>query len=164
MKRSAWLPHPHLSALLLIIWLLLVNSVAPGQIVLGAVLAVVVPIFTNDFWTDHPKSIRLWPLLRYGLVLLWDIVVANIEVARLILGPSSRLQPAFIHYPLELQSEFAITLLASTISLTPGTVTADVDSDGKGLLIHALDVEDEAALLQRIRTRYEKPLKEIFEC
>lgn len=164
MKYRRWLPHPHLSILLLIIWLLLVNSVAFGQIVLGTVIAVLVPIYTNDFWTDRPQRIRLLPLLRYTMVVVFDIVVANVQVAALILGPSKRLKPAFVHYPLELETEFAITLLASTISLTPGTVSADVDSDGRGLLIHALDVEDEAALIAQIRERYEKPLKEIFEC
>jgi multicomponent K+:H+ antiporter subunit E len=164
MKPRPWLPHPHLSLLLLLIWLLLVNSLAPGQIVLGAVLAILVPIFTHDFWTERPKRVRLLPLLRYALVVVGDIVMANLQVARLILGPSSQLRPAFVRYPLALESEFAITLLASTISLTPGTVTADVDADGTALLIHALDVGDEAALLRHIRERYEMPLKEIFEC
>jgi multicomponent K+:H+ antiporter subunit E len=164
MKWRRLFPHPHLSALLLVIWLLLVNSVSPGQVVLGAVLAVLVPLFTNAFWTDRPAALRLWPLLRYAVVLLADILIANIQVAMLILGPAKRLQPAFIHYPLALQSEFAITVLASTISLTPGTVTADVDADGRGLLIHALDVDDEAALIRQIHQRYELPLKEIFEC
>ncbi|MCW8841567.1 MAG: Na+/H+ antiporter subunit E [Gammaproteobacteria bacterium] len=164
MKHQRWLPHPHLSILLLIIWLLLVNSVAPGQIVLGVVIAILVPIYTNDFWTDPPARLRLLPLLRYAGVVLGDIVVANVQVAILILGPAKRLRPAFIHYPLELESEFAITLLASTISLTPGTVSADVDADGRGLLIHALDVDDDEALLRHIRERYERPLKEIFEC
>jgi multicomponent K+:H+ antiporter subunit E len=164
MKRYPWLPHPHLSILLLVIWLLLVNSLAPGQIVLGTALAILVPIYTNDFWTDRPKRVQLLPLLRYALVVIGDIVIANIQVAKLIIGPSTRLRPAFIRYPLELETEFAITLLASTISLTPGTVTANVDADGKGLLIHALDVDDEEALLRHIRERYEMPLKEIFEC
>jgi multicomponent K+:H+ antiporter subunit E len=164
MKRRNLFPHPYLSGLLLILWLLLVNSVSLGQLLLGAVLAVLIPIFTNAFWTDRPHAVRLLPLLRYAAVLLFDIVVANIQVALLILGPSKRLQPAFIHYPLEMDNEFVITVLASTISLTPGTVTADVVDEGRGLLIHALDVDDEAALIATIRERYERPLKEIFQC
>ena len=164
MKRHPWLPHPLLSMVLLVIWLLLVNSLAPGQIVLGTVLAILVPIYTTEFWTDRPQRVRLLPLFRYALVVIGDIVIANIQVAKLILGPSKRLHPAFIRYPLALETEFAITLLASTVSLTPGTVTANVDADGKGLLIHALDVDDEEALLRHIRERYETPLKEIFEC
>ena len=55
-------------------------------------------------------------------------------------------------------------LLASTITLTPGTVSANLRMDGKTLLIHALDVRDEQTLIRTIRERYEQPLKEIFEC
>lgn len=164
MKSRSWFPHPYLSALLVIIWLLLVNSLAPGQLLLGTLLAILIPLFTNAFWTDRPQQVRLWRLARFGLRVILDIVVANVQVAILILGPTRNLQPAFIHYPLELRSEFAITLLANTISLTPGTVTANVDADAKGLLIHALDVDDQEAMLSHIRERYEKPLKEIFEC
>lgn len=157
-------PHPFLSGVLLLIWLLLVNTVSSGQIVLGTLLAILIPVFTNAFWTDRPNAVRLLPLLRYVGVLLFDILVANIQVARLILGPSRRLRPAFVRYPVELQSEFAVTVLANTISLTPGTVTADVVDGGRELLIHALDVDDEAALIATIRERYERPLKEIFQC
>ena len=55
-------------------------------------------------------------------------------------------------------------VLASTISLTPGTVSANLRMDGKSLLIHALNVDDEEALIEQIRERYERPLKEIYEC
>ncbi|MFO7594511.1 MAG: Na+/H+ antiporter subunit E [Pseudomonadota bacterium] len=164
MKALFKLPHPLLSLLLLIIWLLLVNSVAPGQIFLGAVLALAVPRLTGDFWPDRPRCVRVRPIFGYSLMVIWDIVIANAQVAMLILGPARRLKPAFVHYPLALQEEFAITVLASTISLTPGTVTADVSADRKALLIHALNVEDEQALIAHIRQRYEQPLKEIFEC
>lgn len=164
MRGRSWLPHPYLSLMLLVIWLLLVNTTAPGHIVLGTLLAILVPRYTTTFWSDPPRKVRLLPLLRYTLLLIGDIIVANVQVAILILGPASRLRPAFVHYPLTLQSEFAITLLASTISLTPGTVTADVSADGRGLLLHALDLEDEEALIRHIRERYELPLKEIFEC
>jgi multicomponent K+:H+ antiporter subunit E len=66
--------------------------------------------------------------------------------------------------PLDVREDFTITLLASTISLTPGTVSADLSVDHRYLLIHALHVEDEAATIAQIKQRYEAPLKEIFEC
>jgi len=69
-----------------------------------------------------------------------------------------------VRYPLELEEKFPITLLSSTITLTPGTVSAYLTLDGRHLIIHALDVEDEQELIDEIRQRYERPLKEIFEC
>ncbi len=161
---NRWLPQPFLSLFLWLVWLLLVNTVSPGHILLGALLAMILPLLTARFWPERPKIHRPWKLLRYIGVLLLDIGLANLTVARLILGPTRKLRPAFIQLPLELQSEFAISILASTISLTPGTVSSDLSPDRKTLLIHALDIESEAEVIDHIKQRYEKPLKEIFEC
>ena len=162
MKR--WLPQPLFSLFLWLVWLLLANSVAPGQLLLGAILALALPLFTVRFWPDRPRLRKPFLLLRYIAVLFWDVILANLTVARLILGPTARLRPAFIRLPLELRNEFAIVVLANAISLTPGTVSADLSPDRRTLLIHALDVEDPAQAIARIKQRYERPLREIFEC
>ncbi|NIW85062.1 MAG: cation:proton antiporter, partial [Gammaproteobacteria bacterium] len=57
--------------------------------------------------------------------------------------------------------DFALTALASTISLTPGTVSAEIAPDREHILIHALDVDDEEALVRTIKERYEAPIREI---
>jgi multicomponent K+:H+ antiporter subunit E len=106
---------------------------------------------------------RSWVLLRYLGVLLYDIGAANVQVARLVLGPPERLRPGFVVLPLRLRSELAISLLANTICLTPGTVSAWLSADRRELLIHALDLDDPQALIQTIRDRYEAPLLEVFE-
>lgn len=162
MKR--WLPQPMFSLFLCLVWLLLANSTDPGHIVMGAVLALILPLFTARFWPDQPCMGRPLTLCSYLAVFFWDIVVANLAVARLILGPVRRLRPAFITLPLDLANDFAITVLAHSISLTPGTVSSKVSQDRRSLLIHVLDLEDEALLVQRIKKRYEAPLKEIFQC
>lgn len=161
---NRWLPHPLFSVFLWLVWLLLVNTVDPGQLLLGAVLAVGLPLLTGRFWPEQPRLRYPWRILRYIAVLLWDILLANLAVARRILGPTDQLRPAFIQLPLDLQNDFAISVLASTISLTPGTVSSDLSVDRKTLLIHALDVEDEAQLIAHLKQRYEQPLKEIFAC
>ena len=162
MKR--WLPQPLLSLSLLVVWLLLGNTLAPGQILLGLLLALALPLFTVRFWPDRPRLRRPLKIPAYILMLLWDITVANLTVARLILGPTDRLRPAFIRLPLDLRHDFAIVVLANTISLTPGTVSADLSPDRRSLLIHALDVEDAEKTVALIKHRYERPLQEIFEC
>lgn len=160
----SWLPTPVLSLLLLGVWLLLARSYAPGQIVLGGILAIIIPLVTYRFWDTTLRIKKPWVLLRFILRVLKDIVVANFEVAYLVANPWRRLTPHFIEYPLMLEERFTITLLASTISLTPGTVSANLRLDGKSLLIHALDVDDEEELIRQIHERYERPLKEIYEC
>ena len=159
---SRWLPHPLMSLTLLLVWLLLSNDFGLDQVVFGALLGVLIPHFTSDLWPERPHLRRPGLLGRYLLRLLVDIVIANLNVARLVLGPTRRLRPAFVEYRLELKDEFAITMLASSISLTPGTVSADLSRDRRVLLIHSLDTPDAEALCHHIRARYEKPLMEIF--
>lgn len=158
------LPHPLLGLTLFVVWLLLANSISTGSVLFALALAVLVPSLTSAFWPDHVRIRRPLLLIPYGLRLLGDIVVANLYVARLILGPAARLRPAFVHMPIDLRDEFAVTLLASTVSLTPGTVSADISADRRGLLIHVLDLDDADALIAQIKRRYEIPLKETFGC
>ncbi len=163
-RPRSWLPIPLMSLLLLVVWLLLVRSLAFGQILLGGFLAITIPLLTYRFWDVQPRVRRPGLLLRYLLRVIGDIVVANFQVAWLIINPRQRSRPHFVEYPLMLEERFTITLLASTVSLTPGTVSANLRMDGRTLLIHALDVEDDEALIEQIRERYERPLKEIYEC
>ena len=158
------LPHPWLSLSMLIGWQLLMNAVSVGSLIMGAVLACAIPWLTNVFWPNPPLSCRVDRLLVFVWRVLVDILLANLQVAKLILGPRRELRPAFVEYPLTLQHEFSISVLASTISLTPGTVSADISPDRKSLLIHGLDVRDEQKLIEHIRKRYELPIKEVFEC
>ncbi len=162
-RARRWLPHPTLSLFLLMVWLLLMNAVQPGVVAFGLLLAWGVPFLTRVFWPDVPHVSSTLGLLRYFLRLLGDIVSANLTVAWLILGRLERLQPAWVEVPLDLQDPFAITLLASTISLTPGTVSADISADRRSLLIHSLNTDDPEALVREIKQRYEAPLKELFE-
>lgn len=157
-------PHPWLSLVLLVVWLLIMNSFSPGTWLLGLFLAWGIPLLTDVFWPNPPKLQKPLTLLRFAARVLSDIAIANVEVARLVLGPNRTLRPAFVEYPLELTHDFAISMLASTISLTPGTVSSDISEDRKTLLIHALDMEDEQALIETIKQRYERPLVEVFEC
>lgn len=162
-QKRGLLPQPALSLVLFASWLLAQNSISPGAIVMGALLGWVIPIFTARFWPDYPEVKSWFKLFRLMFVVLWDIVVASFQVALQVIGPPKKLKPHFINYPLALETDYAITLLASIISLTPGTVSSLVSNDKKTLIVHALHCPDEAAAIEDIRRRYEAPLKEIFE-
>lgn len=157
------LPHPLLTPALAAVWLLLANSLAPGHIILGLLLGWAIPFFTLSFWPEEVRISKPLTLLHFGAIVLLDIVLSSFTVARLILGKPKNLNPAFVTVPLDLRSELAISLLASTISLTPGTVSAWLSPDKKNLLVHALDVNAPHELIATIKQRYETPLKEIFE-
>ncbi len=157
------LPHPMLTLILTGIWLLLVNSIHTGQIVLGLLLGWMIPLLTTQFWPEKARIYKPFHLLRFAGIILIDIVQANFTVARLILGSPDCLQPAFVSVPLILKSDLAISFLASVITLTPGTVSAHLSHDRCYLLVHALHVSNTEDLVNTIKSRYEAPLKEIFE-
>lgn len=162
---SRVLPHPLLSAFLLITWLLLVNSISPGAVLFGVLVALAIPPLTTRFWTQSPRLRRPGVLLRLVPVVLWDILVANITVAWIVLTRrNDRLRPRFLEVPLDISDPYAIVALASIITLTPGTVSVQLNPHAGVLHVHALDCPDSDAAIAGIKNRYERPLGELFEC
>lgn len=158
-----FVPHPLLTLLIVIVWILL-NGISWGAAVLGLVLGIVIPKLTSPYWPDRPHIASPLTIVEYAAIVLWDIVVANFQVAYLILfrrGDSLRSQ--FVTVPLDLRTPEAITTLAGTITMTPGTVSADLSSDGRALLVHCLETHDPEATVMTIKSRYETRLQRIFE-
>jgi multicomponent K+:H+ antiporter subunit E len=158
-----WLPAPLMSLTLLGVWLLLNQSVSVGHIALGALLALAVPWFSERLRPEKTRPKRPLMILRFLGVLLWDIVKSNVEVALRILGPESAISPHFVWVPLTIRDPYGIVSLAGVITLTPGTLSAELTADRRFLLVHCFNVTDEAALVADIKARYERPLMEIFE-
>jgi len=163
-RAFRWLiPHPILTLLLAVVWTLLQNEVSAGMIVFGFILGIIIPLGTLIWWPDTPQGFRLGKMTVYALIVLRDIMVANFEVAWIVLTvPNSRLKPAWIEIPLDLRQPEAITMLAGTITLTPGTVSADLSDTGRSLLVHVLHTNDPDGVRDDIKNRYERRLKEIF--
>ncbi|MDX5384455.1 MAG: Na+/H+ antiporter subunit E [Rhodobacterales bacterium] len=158
------LPHPLLTLTLVVVWQMLVNYVSLGTLVFGLILGIVIPLITAPYWPDRPRLKNPAMIVEFILVVLWDIVVANIVVAKTILFTrNTAMHPAWVSIPLDLRTPEAITVLAGTITMTPGTVSSDVAADGRSLLVHCLDAPDPDAVREEIKQRYERRLKEIFE-
>jgi multicomponent K+:H+ antiporter subunit E len=155
------LPSPLISATVLLLWLLLNNTCARA-VLLGAVLAVAIPRLTAGLRPDQPRIRRPLTIVRLGLTVLWDIVVANLQVAIRILGPERRLSPRFFWLPLDIRDPHGIAALAGIITMTPGTLSSDLTPDRRYLLVHALDASDPQQVCEEIKRRYEAPLMEIF--
>lgn len=157
-------PHPYLSLFLVVTWFLLVNQWKIGSLVMAVILATIIPLITGPYWPHRPKLNSLPALLAYVVLVVWDVILANIQVAKIILFmPRDRIQSAWVRVPIELKSPEAIALLAGTITMTPGTVSADMSACGRVLLIHSLHAPDPDAIRDEIKSRYETRLKRIFE-
>jgi multicomponent K+:H+ antiporter subunit E len=145
-------------------WLLLHWSLAPGQILLGMGLALVITSALSHLWPDRRRPQRPLLILRYLWRMAVDVLIANLRIAALVLTPSRHPRPAFVELPVALTEPFALYVLATTISLSPGSLSADLSDDRRVLLLHLLDApdpEDAAAECAKIKDRYERLLLEI---
>jgi multicomponent K+:H+ antiporter subunit E len=158
------LPRPALSLALFLLWAALTNAASLATLMLGGLLALVLPFVVSPFWPDTRRIARPVLIPGFAARVAWDMLVANWSVARRVVGPLAKLSPAFVEVPLDLRDPFAATVLGSIVSLTPGTVSIDVDRERWVLQLHALDAPDPGALVREIKLRYEKPIKEIFAC
>jgi len=159
-----WLPYPLLSAALASGWLMLTGDLSAGHLLLATVLGIVIPRISAPFLDDLPRMRSPSAALRLLLLVIGDIVIANIAVSRLVLGPTGPLSPVFLRIPLALSNPLSTALFASIITTTPGTVSAVIDTEKHELLVHALNCKDPDVLIAEIKERYEKPLMEIFGC
>lgn len=154
-----------LPASLFVLWLLLADSLSPGQMVLGVLFSALVSAAVAALrpLRGRPRSLRaVFKLI--GCVLI-DILRSNVGVARVILS-ATRQQPVvgFVDIPLEMRDPHGLAMLALIITGTPGTVWAGHDLERNVLTLHVLDLHDHEFWRQTVKSRYERPLMEIFEC
>ncbi len=136
-----WLfPHPLLTLLLAFVWILLQNEFSAGMAVFGLILGIIFTKVTAIWWPERPGSIHIGRMVSYALIVMWDIIVANIEVAWIVLTkPNSKLKPAWIVVPLDLRqpsggvrpsfdtiiaTSFSTATISTLIKLHPECFTA----------------------------------------
>lgn len=160
--RRRLLPSLPLTLAIIVFWTLMVSEINAAQLTLAVVLGLVIPLYATRIDREFARIGSLRPLPRLMVILVWDILMSNVRVARQVLAREDRIHSSFIWYPLDIANIHGITALACCITLTPGTVTAALSDDRRYLLVHVLDLADEAALVADIKRRYEGPLMEIF--
>ncbi len=155
-------PSPALSLTVALAWLLLVGSLATAHMLFALVLAWLLPHAAQRLRHSQAGLRRPAVIVRLSLIVLWDIVLSNIEVARRILGSESAIRPDYIWIPLDIENPYGIAALAGIITMTPGTLSADLSPDNRHLLVHCFHLDDGPAQIDQIKQRYERPLREIF--
>ncbi len=156
------LPYPLLWLALVAMWLALTGSLAPGQILLGAIIATLACLSVQRLEPPKPRLRRVGTIFRLIAHVASDIVRSNIAVLGLILSgrpPRSR----FVTVPLELKEPNGLAILACIITATPGSAWIHYDSLLSQVTIHVLDTEDDAAWNAALKRNYEQRLMEIFQ-
>ncbi|MBP0447694.1 Na+/H+ antiporter subunit E [Roseomonas sp. SSH11] len=159
------LPHPLLAFLLLIAWLLLMESVSPGAVLLGSILALGGSWALASLALPRARLRRLIVLPGLMRDVLVEVVRSNNAVARIILSPkgSSPRRSGFVRIPLDMRDPYGLAALACILTATPGTVWADYEAEESTMLLHVLDLIDEAEWVRIVKEKWEQRLMEIFE-
>jgi multicomponent K+:H+ antiporter subunit E len=159
------LPHPLLALLLLLAWLLLTESVSPGAILLGGILAALGSWALASLAPPRARlrRIKVIPGLLCDVVL--EVVRSNNAVARIILGPAATGTrcAGFVRIPLDMRDPYGLAALTCILTATPGTVWAEYEAKEDVMLLHVLDLIDEAEWVRIVKEKWERRLMEIFE-
>lgn len=161
---DAVFPAPLLSLMLCGLWLLMQHTTDLAHVVLGAVLGVLIPIFTRGL---RPLPVRLrhpLTMLTLALRVVYDTTVSNFQVVRFLLFPGQRRHaPAFVRIPLDVRDPNALAVLATICCITPGTAWGEISLDRSMVLLHVLEVDDPQKVIHHFKHCYERPLMKIFE-
>jgi len=156
---------PVLIVSLVVMWLLLNQTLAPGHFVLGTILAIALAWASAVLRPLRPRFSRAYLAIVLFIVVLKDIVRSNIGVARIVLGlvRDRKIRSGFVKIPLELTDPHGLAVLAGIVTATPGTVWVDLNVQTGVLTLHVLDLKDEAEWIDWIKGRYERLLMGIFK-
>ncbi len=161
MKRVInWL---YLPSMLLGLWLLLNDSLSPGNIVLGGALALFFGWASQALRPLRARPRRPWVAVKLVVRVAIDVFNSNLEVARIIWVGRSQISPGFIKIPISMKDPHGLAALSCIVTYTPGTVWSELAEDEGLLTLHVLDLKDESYWIHKIQYDYERPLKEIFE-
>ncbi|KOS71785.1 monovalent cation/H+ antiporter subunit E [Lysinibacillus contaminans] len=150
-----------LNFILALVWMFLSSNFTAAGFLVGFILGVILIIIMRRFFTTRLYLARVWAIIKLTLIFLKELILANIQVLKVVLRPELDMQPAFFAYPTVLTRDWEITLLSSLITLTPGTVVVHVSDDAKVLYVHAIDIGDVDEAIAAIRDSFEKAILEV---
>jgi multicomponent K+:H+ antiporter subunit E len=158
------LASPVLSPALFVLWLLLVQSVSFGNVLLALGLALFWPAVTRRFAPSASRPRNPLVVVTLFARVLGDMLKSNAEVMWALLTRRPRdIHSRFVRIPLDLEDPGGLFVLAMIVTLTPGTAWAELSADRRALLLHVFSALEEEPIIAAIKGRYERPLREIFE-
>ena len=151
-----------INLLLALAWVAVTGTFTLVNVVFGFVLGSLVLWIIRDEIRSAGYFNRSRRVFGLAGLFFYELVMSTLRVAWLVVQPRIHMRPGFVAYPLKVQRDFEITLLAQLITLTPGTLSVDVSDDRRFLFIHAVDVPDPEALKADIAAGFERRIMETF--
>ncbi|WP_354332997.1 Na+/H+ antiporter subunit E [Pedobacter sp. CG_S7] len=151
-----------MNLLLTFIWVALTGSMYYSNFLFGFLLGFAIQWIMNRNETDQRYFYRVPKIIGFIFYFLYDLIVANVQVAYDVVTPKYFFKPGIIHYPMQANTDLEINLLSTMISLTPGTLILDISDDKKSLFIHVMYLKDKETFVMQIKNGVEKKLLEIL--
>lgn len=152
-----------INIVLALLWSALTGQFALENLITGFVLGYIVLYLMRGVFGGGQYFEKGAQVVRFILFFTWELLVANIRVARDVLRPGPlRLQPRVIAVRVDLQGAVPLTLLANVLSLTPGTLSLDISDDKETLFVHAINSPDEEATVLEIKNGFERLVSDLF--
>ena len=133
----------------------LVLGLAFGEFLIGLAVGLPIAFLFRRFYSPTPVVVKtpraIVAAAKYVVLFTWELVTANVDVAYRVLSPSMPIEPDVIEVPLRVETDVAITTIANSITLTPGTLTMDYDPDRNSLYVHGIAASDPEAVVEPIR-------------
>jgi multicomponent Na+:H+ antiporter subunit E len=148
--------------LLALIWCMMHNSIHPVTFIVGYLLAWASTSMFKVLTRYKPYRMNVWEGIKLFFVFIKEMILANIQIAYIIISPSMNIRPGLIEYPLDIRNDGAIVLLANMISLTPGTLSVDISPDRKFIYVHAMVMETPDQLKQQIKNTFERRIQKML--
>ena len=154
--------HFLMNLLLSFIWVALTGSMYYSNFLFGFLLGFFILWVMNRNETDQRYFYRVPKTIGFIFFFLYEMIVANVQVAYDVITPIYFFKPGIIRYPLQANTDLEINLLSTMISMTPGTLILDISEDKKSLFIHVMYLKDKETFIAQIKNGFEKKLLEIL--
>lgn len=151
-----------LNLLLTFVWVALTGSFVFLNFFFGFVAGYFILWTLNQNPDEGGYFKRLPKIINFVFFFLYELLMANLEVAYDLATPRFYMRPGIVKFELRAQTDMEITLLSNLISLTPGTLILDVSPDRKALYIHVMYIKDREKFIRRIRHGFERRLLNIL--
>lgn len=148
--------------LLALAWMSLTGLFTPGNLVAGFLLGYVILAFSQRVVGRSPYFGKVPQVIGFVLFFLWELIVSSLRIAYDVLTPRHHMRPGVIAVPLDAKTDAEITLLANLITLTPGSISLDVSADRRFLYVHAMYIDDLAAVRHKIKDDFQRRVLEVL--
>ncbi|MBP1968741.1 multicomponent Na+:H+ antiporter subunit E [Virgibacillus natechei] len=150
-----------LNIVIAVIWTFLQNSYTGIDFLVGYVIGIFILLVLRRFLLFDFYFNRVWAIIKLTLLFIYKLLAANLDMIKIVLSLKLDIKPGIVAVPTKLETEWELTLLASLISLTPGTLSMDFSDDNKIIYIHAIDVPDKEAMINEIQNSFEHAIMEV---